>query len=183
MVKAEDKGKSMVGSRGMPFKERDEPGRDRNRVSRSLVAFLFSSFGFRFRKTFLRREIIGIGKPDTREEIIKGTDAGSIPKGGAAKDGIERIFSKESDPSGNRGNLKFKRKQIRAEHAGRQAWLRTFFRITVSQERICEGKIQMPEFNNGIPGILRKRERIGIELKEIRHKSVLIGGMSARSNR
>ena len=40
-------------------------------------------------------------------------------------------------------------------------------------------KIQEPELDNVIPGILRKAKGIRVKFKKIGYESILIGGMSA----
>ena len=56
-------------------------------------------------------------------------------------------------------------------------------RVTLLHNGIRQGKIQIPELHDIIPGAFGKHKGIGIKLKKIGYESILIGGMAARISR
>ena len=48
---------------------------------------------------------------------------------------------------------------------------------------IRQGKIQIPEMQDIVPGAFGKHKGIGIKLKKIGYERILIGGMAARISR
>lgn len=123
--------------------------------------------------------MIGVILPDAGKEIIKGANARGITESEAAEDGVKGRFPKHATPNRDGSDLEFQGKQVRAEHAGRKAWLWPKNGVTILHNGISQGKIQIPELHDIIPGAFRKRKRIRIKVKELGYESILIGGMSA----
>ena len=78
--------------------QRKKFGSNAGRVTGSFIAFLFPLGRFHFRETVFRGKVVGIILPDTGKEIIKSSDAGSIPERESAEDGIKRSFPEHAAP-------------------------------------------------------------------------------------
>ena len=98
------------------------------------------------------REIGVFRIPQAAEEVIKGTDAGSITKFKTAEDCIKRIDLQLSSPVSQRMDLEINRQQIRALHTGRGSGLRAKDRVFRTQKIIRIRKIKIPETFDDIPG-------------------------------
>ena len=61
----------------------------------------------------MRRQIGLLRIPESAEEIVKGTDTGSVPKFETAEDGIKRIDLQLGCPVSQGVNFKINRQQIR----------------------------------------------------------------------
>ena len=182
-VETENKGKRIFRFQLPTFQQREKLGCSAGRITGSFLTFLFPFGWFHFRETVFRGKIVGVVLPDAGKEIIKSPDAGSIPESETAEDGIKRSFPEHAAPDGDGSYLQLQSKQIGAQHAGRKSRLRTKNRVTLLHNGIRQGKIQIPELHDIIPGTFRKHEGIRIKLKKIGYKSILIGGMAARISR
>ena len=91
LVKTKDKRKGMVRCNGMPFQEREQPGRNRLRIGRCFVPFLLTLFNFRFREPFFWRKVVGVRVPHARKEVIESTNPRSIPERETTKDSVQGI--------------------------------------------------------------------------------------------
>src|SRR5699024_11765034 len=98
------------------------------------------------------REIGVFRIPQAAEEVIKGTDAGSITEFKTAEDCIKRIDLQLSSPVSQRMDLEINRQQIRALHTGRGSGLRAKDRVFRTQKIIRIRKIKIPETFDDIPG-------------------------------
>ena len=98
------------------------------------------------------REIGVFRIPQAAEEVIKGTDAGSITEFKTAEDRIKRIDLQLSSPVSQRMDLEINRQQIRALHTGRGSGLRAKDRVFRTQKIIRIRKIKIPETFDDIPG-------------------------------
>lgn len=183
MIEPENKGKRIFRFELPVFQQRKKFGCGTGRITGSFLTFLFSFGWFHFRKTVFRGKIVRVILPDAGKEIIKSPDAGSIPEGKSAKDGIKRSFPEHATPDRDGGNLQLQSKQIGAQHTRREPGFRTKNRVTLPHNGICQGKIQIPELHDIVPGAFRKGKGIRIKLKKIRYESILIGGMAARITR
>ena len=143
----------------------------------------FSLWVFHFRETVFRGKAASVILPDAGKEIIKSPDAGSIPERETAKDGIKGSFPEHAAPDRDGSYFQLQSKQIGTQHAGREPGFRAKNRVTLLHNGIRQGKIQIPELHDIIPGTFRKHEGIRIKLKKIGYKSILIGGMAARISR
>ncbi|WP_455056003.1 hypothetical protein [Merdimonas faecis] len=183
LIEPKYKGKRLFRFELPPFQKGKKSRSHAGRVTGSLIAFLFPFGRFHFRKTVFRRKVIGVILPDAGKEIIKRPDTGSIPERETTKDGIKGSFPEHAAPDRDGSYFQFQRKQIGAQHAGREPGFRAENRITLLHNGICLGKIQIPELHDIIPGTFRKYEGIRIKLKKIGYESILIGGMAARITR
>ena len=100
----------------------------------------------------MRREIGIFRIPQAAEEVIKGTDTGSITKFKTAEDRIKRSDLQLSSPVSQRMDLEINRQQIRALHTGRGSGLRAKDRVFRTQKIIGIRKIKIPETFDDIPG-------------------------------
>ena len=100
----------------------------------------------------MRRQIGILRIPKPAEEIIKGTDAGSIAKFKTTEDGIERVYFKLCSPVCQGMDFKINRQQIRALHTGRGSGLRPKDRVLRTQKFIGIRKVKIPEPFDDIPG-------------------------------
>ena len=150
---------------------------------REFYPLSFSLWRFHSRETVFWGKIASVILSDAGKEIIKSPDTGSIPERESAEDGIKRSFPEHTAPDRNGSYFQFQSKQIGAQYTGREPWFRAKNRVTLLHNGICQGKIQIPELHDIIPGTFRKHERIRIKLKKIGYKSILIGGMAARISR
>ena len=182
-VETENKGKRIFRFQLPTFQQREKLGCSAGRITGSFLTFLFPFGWFHFRETVFRGKTASVILPDAGKEIIKSPDAGSIPESETAEDGIKRSFPEHAAPDGDGSYLQLQSKQIGAQHAGRKSRLRTKNRVTLLHNGIRQGKIQIPELHDIIPGTFRKHEGIRIKLKKIGYKSILIGGMAARISR
>ena len=64
-------------------------------------------------------------------------------------------------------------------HTGRKPGFRSKNRVAVPHNGIREGKIEIPELHDIIPGGFGKDKRVRVKLKEVGYESILIGGMTA----
>lgn len=165
------------------FQQGKKSGSQAGRIAGSFLAFLFSLWRFPFRETDFRGKVIGVILPDTGKEIIKRPDTGSIPERESTEDGIKRSFPEHAAPNRDGRYLQLQSKQIGAQHTGREPGYRAKYRVTVLQNGIGLGKIEIPELHDIIPSAFRKHERIRIKCKEIGYERILIGGMAARISR
>ena len=182
-VETENKGKRIFRFQLPTFQQREKLGCSAGRITGSFLTFLFPFGWFHFRETVFRGKIVGVVLPDAGKEIIKSPDAGSIPERETAKDGIKGSFPEHAAPDRDGSYFQLQSKQIGTQHAGREPGFRAKNRVTLLHNGIRQGKIQIPELHDIIPGTFRKHEGIRIKLKKIGYKSILIGGMSARISR
>ena len=56
-------------------------------------------------------------------------------------------------------------------------------RIAILHKGIRQGKIEIPELHDIVPGAFGKHKGIRIKFQEIGYESILIGGMAARITR
>ena len=82
------------------------------------------------------REIGVFRIPQAAEEVIKGTDAGSIAEFKTAEDRVKRIDLQLSSPVSQGMDLEINRQQIRALHTGRGSGLRAKDRVFRTQKVI-----------------------------------------------
>ena len=183
MIKAKEEKKWVLWVEVPLLQQREKFGRSAGRIAGSLIPLLFPLRRFHFREPIFGGKMIGIILPDVGKEIIKSPDTGSIPEGETAEDGIKRSFSEHAAPDGDGSYFQSQSKQIGAQHAGRKPGFRAKNRVTLLHNGIRQGKIQIPELHDIIPGTFRKHEGIRIKLKKIGYKSILIGGMAARISR
>ena len=183
MIKAKEEKKWVLWFEVPMLQQREKFGRSAGRIAGSLIPLLFPLRRFHFRETVLGGEIVLVILPDAGKEIIKSPDTRSIPERESAEDGIKRSFPEHAAPDRDRSYFQFQSKQIGAQHAGREPGFRAKNRVTLLHNGIRQGKIQIPELHDIIPGTFRKHERIRIKLKKIGYKSILIGGMAARISR
>ena len=183
LIETENKGKRIFLFEFPMFQQRKEFGCGTGRITGSFFTFLFPFGWFHFRETVFRGKIVGVVLPDAGKEIIKSPDAGSIPERETAKDGIKGSFPEHAAPDRDGSYFQLQSKQIGTQHAGREPGFRAKNRVTLLHNGIRQGKIQIPELHDIIPGTFRKHERIRIKLKKIGYKSILIGGMAARISR
>lgn len=73
--------------------------------------------------------MIGVIFSNAGKEIIKGTHTRDIPEVEATEDGIKGSFPEHPTPNRDGSHLQFQGKQVRMEHTGRKAWLRTKNRV------------------------------------------------------
>ena len=66
-------------------------------------------------------------------------------------------------------------RSVRAQHTGRKPGLWTKNRVAVLHNGIRQGKIEIPELHDIIPGAFRKHKRIRIKFKEVGYEGILIG--------
>ena len=166
------------------FQQGKKPGSHAGRVAGSLIAFLFAFGSFLYlREPVFRGKVVGVMLPDAGKEIIKSPNAWGIAKRETTEDGIKRSFLKHTAPEGDGSHFQFQSKQVGAQHTGRKPWLRAKNRVAVLHNGISQGKIEIPELHDIIPGAFRKHKRIRIKLKEIGYESILIGGMTAGISR
>ena len=182
-VETENKGKRIFRFQLPTFQQREKLGCSAGRITGSFLTFLFPFGWFHFRETVFRGKAAPVILPDAGKEIIKSPDTGSIPERETAEDGIKRSFPEHAAPDRDRSYLQLQSKQIGAQHAGRKSGFRTKNRVTLLHNGIRQGKIQIPELHDIIPGTFRKGEGIRIKLKESGYESILIGGMAARITR
>ena len=98
LIETESKKKRIFRFQLPAFQQRKKFGSSAGRVTGSLIAFLFPLGRFHFRETVFRGKVVGIILPDTGKEIIKSSDAGSIPERESAEDGIKRSFPEHAAP-------------------------------------------------------------------------------------
>ena len=183
LIETENKGKRIFLFEFPMFQQRKEFGCGTGRITGSFFTFLFPFGWFHFRETVFRGKAASVILPDAGKEIIKSPDAGSIPERETAKDGIKGSFPEHAAPDRDGSYFQLQSKQIGTQHAGREPGFRAKNRVTLLHNGIRQGKIQIPELHDIIPGTFRKHEGIRIKLKKIGYKSILIGGMAARISR
>ena len=182
-IEPENKGKRIFLFQLPTIQQREKLGSGTGRVTGSLIAFPFPFGRVHFRETFFWGKMIGIILPDAGKEIIKSPDTRSIPERESAEDGIKRSFPEHAAPDRDGSHFELQRKQVGAQHAGREAWFRSQNRVALLHNGIRKGKIKKPELHDIVPGTFGKNKGIRIELKEIGYKGILIGGMTARITR
>ena len=180
MIKPKDEKKGILRFQFPAFQQRRKFGSGTGRITGSFIPLLFPLGWFHFWETVFWGKVVPVTLPDAGKEIIKSPDTGSIPERETAEDGIKRSFPEHAAPDRDGSYLQFQSEQIGAQHAGREAGFRAKNRVGVPHNGIRLRKIQIPEVHDIIPGTFRKREGIGIKLKEIGYESILIGGMAAR---
>ena len=121
--------------------------------------------------------------PDAGKEIIKSPNAWGIAEREPAEDGIKGSFLKHAAPDSDGSNFQFQGKQVGAQHTGREPWFRAKNRVTFLHNGIRQGKIEIPELHDIVPGAFWKHKGIRIKFKELGYESILIGGMTARVTR
>ena len=183
LIETENKGKRIFWFQVPAFQQREKPGSCARRITGSLIAFPFPFGRFHFREPIFWGKMIGIILPDAGKEIIKSPDTRSIPERESAEDGIKRSFPEHAAPDRDGSHFELQRKQVGAQHAGREAWFRSQNRVALLHNGIRKGKIKKPELHDIVPGTFGKNKGIRIELKEIGYKGILIGGMTARITR
>ena len=183
MIKAKEEKKWVLWFEVPMLQQREKFGRSAGRIAGSLIPLLFPLRRFHFRETVLGGEIVLVILPDAGKEIIKSPDTRSIPERESAEDGIKRSFPKHAAPDRDGSHFELQRKQVGAQHAGREAWFRSQNRVALLHNGIRKGKIKKPELHDIVPGTFGKNKGIRIELKEIGYKGILIGGMTARITR
>ena len=183
MIKAKDEKKGILRFQFPAFQQRKKFGSDTGRITGSFIPLLFALVWFHFRETIFWGKIAPVILPDAGKEIIKSSNAGSISERETAEDGIKRSFPEHAAPDCDGSYLQFQSKQIGAQHAGRKSGFRTKNRVALLHNGICQGKIQIPELHDIVPGAFGKYKGIGIKLKKIGYESILIGGMTARITR
>ena len=183
MIKPKDEKKGILRFQIPAFQQRKKFGSGTGRITGSFLTFLFPFGWFHFRETIFRGKIVRVSLPDAGKEIIKSPDTGSIPEGETAEDGIKRSFPEHAAPDGDGSYFQSQSKQIGAQHAGRKPGFRAKNRVTLLHNGIRQGKIEIPELHDIIPGAFGKRKGIRIEFQEIGYESILIGGMAARISR
>ena len=117
--------------------------------------------------------------PDAGKEIIKSPNAWGIAEREPAEDGIKGSFLKHAAPDSDGSNFQFQSKQVGAQHTGREPWFRAKNRVTFLHNGIRQGKIEIPELHDIVPGAFWKHKGIRIKFKELGYESILIGGMAA----
>lgn len=182
-VEPKNKGKRVVGFQVPAFQQRKEFGSHAGRIAGSLIAFLFALRRLHFREAVFRGETGGVILPNAGKEIIKSADTGGITERETTEDGIKRSFLKHTAPESDGSYLQFQSKQIGTQHTGRKAWFRAKNRVTILHNGICQGKIEIPELHDIVPGAFGKHKGIRVKFKELGYESILIGGMSARIRR
>ena len=182
-IEPENKGKRIFLFQLPTIQQREKLGSGTGRVTGSLIAFPFPFGRFHFREPIFWGKMIGIILPDAGKEIIKSPDTRSIPEGETAEDGIKRSFPEHAAPDGDGSYFQSQSKQIGAQHAGRKPGFRAKNRVTLLHNGIRQGKIEIPELHDIIPGAFGKRKGIRIKFQEIGYESILIGGMAARITR
>lgn len=183
MIKAKDEKKGILRFQFPAFQQRKKFGSDTGRITGRFIPLLFPLGWFHFRETIFRGKIAPVSLPDAGKEIIKSPDTGSISERESAEDGIKRSFPEHAAPDRDGSYLQLQSKQIGAQHAGRKSGFRTKNRVALLHNGICQGKIQIPELHDIVPGAFGKHKGIRIKLKEIGYESILIGGMTARISR
>ena len=183
LIETENKGKRIFWFQVPAFQQREKPGSCARRITGSLIAFLFPFGRLPFRETILGRKVVPVILPDAGKEIIKSPDTRSIPERESAEDGIKRSFPEHAAPDRDGSHFELQRKQVGAQHAGREAWFWSQNRVALLHNGIRKGKIKKPELHDIVPGTFGKNKGIRIELKEIGYKGILIGGMTARITR
>ena len=183
MIKPKDEKKGILRFQIPAFQQRKKFGSDTGRITGRFIPLLFPLGWFHFRETIFRGKIVRVSLPDAGKEIIKSPDTGSIPEGETAEDGIKRSFPEHAAPDGDGSYFQSQSKQIGAQHAGRKPGFRAKNRVTLLHNGIRQGKIEIPELHDIIPGAFGKRKGIRIEFQEIGYESILIGGMAARISR
>ncbi len=157
------------------LQQRKKLGSRAGRITGSLFAFLFPLGRFQFRKPVFGGGIVRIILPNTGEEIIKSPDTRGIAEREAAEDGVKGSFPGHAAPDSDGSYFQFQSKQVRAQHTGRKPGLWTKNRVAVLHNGIRQGKIEIPELHDIIPGAFRKHKRIRIKLKEVGYEGILIG--------
>ena len=183
LIKPKNKGKRIFRFEVPMLQQREKFGRSAGRIAGSFIAFLFPLWRLHFRETVFRGKIVRVILPDAGKEIIKSPDTGSIPERESAEDGIKRSFPEHTAPECDGSYFQFQSKQIGTQHTGREPWFRAKNRVTLLHNGIRQGKIQIPELHDIVPGAFGKHKGIGIKLKKIGYESILIGGMAARISR
>ena len=183
LIETENKGKRIFRFEVPMLQQREKFGSGTGRIAGSFIAFLFPLWRLHFRETVFRGKIVGVILPDAGKEIIKSPDTGSIPERESAEDGIKRSFPEHTAPECDGSYFQFQSKQIGTQHTGREPWFRAKNRVTLLHNGIRQGKIQIPELHDIVPGAFGKHKGIGIKLKKIGYESILIGGMAARISR
>ena len=183
LIKPKNKGKRIFRFEVPMLQQREKFGSGTGRIAGSFIAFLFPLWRLHFRETVFRGKIVRVILPDAGKEIIKSPDTGSIPERESAEDGIKRSFPEHTAPECDGSYFQFQSKQIGTQHTGREPWLRAKNRVTLLHNGIRQGKIQIPELHDIVPGAFGKHKGIGIKLKKIGYESILIGGMAARISR
>ena len=74
--------------------------------------------------------------PDAGKEIIKSPNTRGIAKRETAEDGIKGSFLKHAAPDSDGSNFQFQGKQVGAQHAGREPWLRAKNRVAFKHNGI-----------------------------------------------
>ena len=183
LIETENKGKRIFLFEFPMFQQRKEFGCGTGRITGSLIAFPFPFGRFHFREPIFWGKMIGIILPDAGKEIIKSPDTRSIPERESAEDGIKRSFPEHAAPDRDGSHFELQRKQVGAQHAGREAWFRSQNRVALLHNGIRKGKIKKPELHDIVPGAFGTRKGIWIKFQEIGYESILIGGMAARITR
>ena len=183
LIKPKNKEKRIFRFEVPMLQQREKFGSGTGRIAGSFIAFLFPLWRLHFRETVFRGKIVRVILPDAGKEIIKSPDTGSIPERESAEDGIKRSFPEHTAPECDGSYFQFQSKQIGTQHTGREPWLRAKNRVTLLHNGIRQGKIQIPELHDIVPGAFGKHKGIGIKLKKIGYESILIGGMAARISR
>ena len=183
LIKPKDEKKGILRFQFPTFQQRKKFGCGTGRITGSFITLLFPFGWFHFRETIFRGKIAPVILPDAGKEIIKSPDTGSIPERESAEDGIKRSFPEHAAPDGDGSYLQLQSKQIGAQHAGREPWFRTKNRVTLLHNGICQGKIEIPELHDIVPGAFGKHKGVRIKLNKIGYESILIGGMAARISR
>lgn len=183
MIKPKDEKKGIFRFQFPAFQQRKKFGCGTGRITGSFIALPFPFGWFHFRETIFGGKIAPVILPDAGKEIIKSPDTGSMPERETAKDGIKRSFPEHAAPECDGSHLQLQSKQIGAQHAGREPGFRAQNRVALLHNGICQGKIEIPELHDIVPGAFGKHKGIRIKLKKIGYESILIGGMAARISR
>ena len=97
-----------------------------------------------------------VSLPDAGKEIIKSPDAGSIPERETAEDGIKRSFPEHAAPDRDGSYLQLQRKQIGAQHAGREPGFRAKNGVTLLHISRYAAIISLPLQPLALPDFLQK---------------------------
>lgn len=182
-VETENEEKRIFRFQVAAFQQREKFGSQAGRITGSLITFLFPFGRLHFRETILGGKVVPVILPDAGKEIVKSSDTGGITERESTEDSIKGSFPEHTAPDRDGSYLQFQSKQIGAQHTGREPGSRTKNRVALLHNKISQGKIQIPELHDIIPGTFRKHEGIRIKLKKIGYESILIGGMAARITR
>ena len=182
-VEPEDKGEGILRLQVPALQQWKEPGSHAGRVTGGLLTFLLPFWRLHLREPVLWGEVVRVVLPDVGEEVIKSADTRGIISREAAEDGMERGLPEHAAPGSDGSDLQLQGQQVGAQHEGREPWRRAKDRVAVPHDGIRLGKVEVPELHDIVPGVPGKDKGIGIGVKEIGYKGILIGGMSARISR